>query len=343
MKVCEKCGFSESSDDALFCKSCGNKFSLKSNDTNDKLNSNNSDDEFDYSTNEQDLNISGGKLNISNNNFHSKHSNDKEYSKSKKSKTPFIILAVLLVILSISVLSKDKILYEYYLSKAHSEVLSSNSINYYIKALDFKYEPILIDEIDKILFNDPDAEDSILSLKNHLTENDFNKLATNVYVKCAEESFSNNDYETTLIYLNKAIDCGFIETSFKYYDKLSSDEDNSNSDDTNSTTNYNYTTNYNNSDNYYPNTYVSSSSNYIIYDSNSRYLSASELSYYTSEELGYIRNEIFARHGYVFNKSKYNNYFSSKSWYYPDYSYSGNLSTLNSYESYNVELIKSLE
>ncbi|MDU4862344.1 MAG: YARHG domain-containing protein [Terrisporobacter othiniensis] len=82
---------------------------------------------------------------------------------------------------------------------------------------------------------------------------------------------------------------------------------------------------------------------YFIVDSDSRYLTETELSAYTDEELSFIRNEIFARYGYVFKKDKYINYFSEKSWYTPDSSFQGNEEDFNDYEIKNIELIKSLE
>jgi len=82
---------------------------------------------------------------------------------------------------------------------------------------------------------------------------------------------------------------------------------------------------------------------YFIVDSDSRYLTETELSVYTNEELGFIRNEIFARYGYVFKNDKYINYFSEKSWYTPDSSFQGNEEDFNDYEIKNIELIKSLE
>lgn len=80
---------------------------------------------------------------------------------------------------------------------------------------------------------------------------------------------------------------------------------------------------------------------YIIPDSNTRKLSASELKGFNSNTLALIRNEIYARHGYVFQKQKYRDYFGSKQWYTPNSNFDA--SWLNSVEKYNVELIKSLE
>jgi hypothetical protein len=79
---------------------------------------------------------------------------------------------------------------------------------------------------------------------------------------------------------------------------------------------------------------------YIIAGSDSRYLTDSDLSALTKEQLEIARNEIFARHGYVFKTQYYIDYFNSKSWYKPDPNYSGNLSGI---EEYNVNLIKKYE
>lgn len=80
---------------------------------------------------------------------------------------------------------------------------------------------------------------------------------------------------------------------------------------------------------------------YIIPDSNTRKLSKSELSGFNSNTLALIRNEIYARHGYIFQKQKYKDYFGSKQWYTPNENF--DVSWLNSVEKYNVELIKSME
>ncbi len=80
---------------------------------------------------------------------------------------------------------------------------------------------------------------------------------------------------------------------------------------------------------------------YIIPDSSVRRLTVSELYGYSSNTLALIRNEIYARNGYVFSKQKYRDYFSSKLWYSPNPNF--NESWLNSIEKYNVQLIKSME
>ena len=80
---------------------------------------------------------------------------------------------------------------------------------------------------------------------------------------------------------------------------------------------------------------------YIIPYSSTRRLTASELYGYSSNTLALIRNEIYARNGYVFSKQKYIDYFSSKLWYSPNPNF--NESWLNSIEKYNIQLIKSME
>ena len=79
----------------------------------------------------------------------------------------------------------------------------------------------------------------------------------------------------------------------------------------------------------------------IIPDSDTRKLTRAELSGGDSELLGYIRNEILARHGYPFTKEKYQTYFGCKHWYEIDEEFTfGDLSDI---ENANIKLIQSLE
>lgn len=56
---------------------------------------------------------------------------------------------------------------------------------------------------------------------------------------------------------------------------------------------------------------------YVIPDSSSRYLTEEDLAGLTEEEIFLARNEIYARHGYIFNDAALSDYFNSKSWYQP--------------------------
>lgn len=83
---------------------------------------------------------------------------------------------------------------------------------------------------------------------------------------------------------------------------------------------------------------------YLIADSNKRKLTYEELWGWDYESLGYILNEIFARHGYVFESGgKYEYYFNCMPWYTPNAS-SNNRAycypKLNDTEWYNEHLVK---
>ena len=87
---------------------------------------------------------------------------------------------------------------------------------------------------------------------------------------------------------------------------------------------------------------------YIIPGSDSSYLSYSDLSGLTLQELNYAKNEIYARHGRRFKSNELQTYFDSKSWYYGEYdpddfdaNYSN--SVLNDAEKRNAEIIRDAE
>ncbi|WHY64740.1 YARHG domain-containing protein [Neobacillus sp. SuZ13] len=83
------------------------------------------------------------------------------------------------------------------------------------------------------------------------------------------------------------------------------------------------------------------SSEYIFPESDYVRLTMSELELLTPNELRLARNEIYARHGYIFESDDLRIYFSKKSWYIPNPNYDGSL--LNSIEKYNVKLIQDRE
>ncbi len=73
-------------------------------------------------------------------------------------------------------------------------------------------------------------------------------------------------------------------------------------------------------------------------DMRNKVLSESDLYSLTPRELTYLRNSVYARHGYVFKSDELNQYFKQFSWYHPDYSVTG--SVLNKTEQANVNMIK---
>jgi len=60
-----------------------------------------------------------------------------------------------------------------------------------------------------------------------------------------------------------------------------------------------------------------------------------------SKKLKYLRNQFFARKGYIFKTDKMKNYFGKKEWYTPKYDDVSN--SLSNTEKYNIEFIKQLE
>ncbi|TCD31211.1 TcaA 3rd/4th domain-containing protein [Bacillus wiedmannii] len=79
---------------------------------------------------------------------------------------------------------------------------------------------------------------------------------------------------------------------------------------------------------------------FIFPDSDSRKLTSTDLAYLSKEQLKIARNEIYARHGHMFQTKDMQAYFSKQSWYRENPYFSG---TLTNIESYNVELIKARE
>ena len=83
---------------------------------------------------------------------------------------------------------------------------------------------------------------------------------------------------------------------------------------------------------------------YILPNSNSRYLAESDLNGLTKEQLRIARNEIYARHGRLFDSQDLQNYFNNQLWYNgrikpADF----NESVLNQYEKANIALIQRVE
>lgn len=80
---------------------------------------------------------------------------------------------------------------------------------------------------------------------------------------------------------------------------------------------------------------------YILPGSDQYYLTYSDISHLSKYELALARNEIFARHGYIFDTPDYRNYFLNQTWYNPYSKFS--MSSLNKVEQHNIQFIKSYE
>lgn len=78
-----------------------------------------------------------------------------------------------------------------------------------------------------------------------------------------------------------------------------------------------------------------------IFPSDREYITFEFLSTLSKDQIALIRNEIYARHGYIFQTDKYINYFSQKSWYVPNPNFSESL--FNEIEKANKDTIVSYE
>lgn len=87
---------------------------------------------------------------------------------------------------------------------------------------------------------------------------------------------------------------------------------------------------------------------YVIGDSDKKYLTQDDVRGLTLQEINYAKNEIYARHGRRFQSAELQNYFDSKSWYKGlyepedfDQNYSGRM--LNDFEKKNAEFLRDVE
>lgn len=88
-------------------------------------------------------------------------------------------------------------------------------------------------------------------------------------------------------------------------------------------------------------------SEYIFADSSDRLLTDADIRGMSAKELNYAKNEIYARHGRIFNSQELADYFKSKSWYEgtrspSDFDDHGD-SILSETEKKNIEFLKKAE
>jgi hypothetical protein len=82
---------------------------------------------------------------------------------------------------------------------------------------------------------------------------------------------------------------------------------------------------------------VDDSNDFILPNSDSEYITIEDLDKIEKEKLDYVRNEIYARHGYNFKSKKYQDYFESKDWYKVDVKFSED--DFSDVEKTNLKLI----
>lgn len=83
---------------------------------------------------------------------------------------------------------------------------------------------------------------------------------------------------------------------------------------------------------------------YLLPDSDSRYLTDEDLARLTHEQLCFARNEIYARHGRIFVVPEVAAYFAGKNWYHGTIQPANfNTEVLNEYEKANIQTISAYE
>ncbi|WP_169297767.1 YARHG domain-containing protein [Clostridium muellerianum] len=87
----------------------------------------------------------------------------------------------------------------------------------------------------------------------------------------------------------------------------------------------------------------SKSDEYMFKNSGNERLEDSQVSSLSKENLAIARNEIYARHGFVFQTEPFKTYFNNKAWYKPNSSFKGSDEELSSVEKANVDLILKYE
>lgn len=92
------------------------------------------------------------------------------------------------------------------------------------------------------------------------------------------------------------------------------------------------------------NIYSSVNDIYIIEDSDKRYVTEEEVASLSPEEVRLAKNEIYARHGRIFDSEDLREYFESQSWYHGEIEPEDfDEGVLNEYERANIDLLVSYE
>ncbi|MGV8980743.1 YARHG domain-containing protein [Clostridium sp.] len=88
---------------------------------------------------------------------------------------------------------------------------------------------------------------------------------------------------------------------------------------------------------------IDSPTYYIFPKSNSEKLLDSDVSGLKKDNLTLARNEIYARHGFVFKTEAFSDYFNKKSWYSENPNFKGSDGELTDVETYNIKIISKYE
>ena len=328
---------------------------------NNKKENYNGDEDLDLRTND---NNQKGNQNSNNNLI------DKDELNNRNKKKIIILSSILsiAIIVVLIFLFKDNLLYKVYIDKANSTNVVSEKLINYNKALKYEYDENIKDSMYNVVKNEADFLEQVNKLDS-LKQEDLNKLVSKIYIYNIKKALDNEDYKLADRYLQEAKSKNYKIEQISNYNELAKAIDDKKTEEKktkeeeervkeeekkaekrkeeemkenerlkqeklnkqneelgsiNDKLTYNYYNNYNSYD-------------FINPDSHNRYLTEKELGFYDKQTLSLIRNEIYARHGYVFSTQPYKNYFENKSWYYKDYNFKG--TPLNKYEKANIDLI----
>ena len=78
-----------------------------------------------------------------------------------------------------------------------------------------------------------------------------------------------------------------------------------------------------------------------LFPSHTAYITEADLRGLTKHEVSLIRNEIYARHGYIFKQEEFKVYFNTQDWYNPNENFS--TSMFNEIERANIDFIVNYE
>ncbi|MGL4848480.1 MAG: YARHG domain-containing protein [Clostridium sp.] len=249
-------------------------------------------------------------------------------TKKKKSNGKIIGIALVCVIAAGGALGYflyDDILYKKYKNDVEATSSVSEKFVYYDKIAKLEKFDEVKGEVIKLLKNDSSNIGYLKRMEN-VKDEEKNKIALDVLKADAISKYDNGQYEDAKKILDEASKYGYNLNDALYTNVIMKLNENNSGQSIGTDTGV-----------------TENEEDMLFKDSSDRYLNEEELRIYSKEELAIARNEIYARHGYVFNQEPFKSYFNEKDWYTKDSSFKGSDSELNDYEVKNIQLLLKLE
>ena len=202
--------------------------------------------------------------------------------------------------------------------------------NKYILNIEFKNPKIITNEIDPIQTTQPKSQQKIVNNQNQLFQ-PLEKNEKEQPVFYSNQSFQKKN-KSLFIIIGGFICFFIIIIAFKYLKRFDNDITQNNIQPTQAKQQINQ-------ENKRTNIQSSNSGKYL--QASERFLTSEDVMKLNKYELKIMRNEIFARHGYIFKTDDMKAYFESQSWYVPQYN--DVTSLLTEIEKRNIEFIKNYE